>query len=82
MTDKTRYHSLVFYFMTEALQYPEETVCPLYDKLKRNLPGGPVIKNPPCNAGDLSSIPGWGTKIPYAVEQLRLHATTEPTQCN
>ena len=68
--------------MTEALQYPEETVCPLYKKLKRNLPGGPVIKNPPRNAGDLSSIPVWGTKIPHAVEQLSLHATTEPTQCN
>ena len=23
-------------------------------------PGGPVIKNPPDNAGDLGLIPGWG----------------------
>ena len=22
--------------------------------------GGPVVKNPPCNAGDTSSIPGLG----------------------
>ena len=30
------------------------------------LPGGPVIKNPPSNAEDAGSIPGQGTKIPYA----------------
>ena len=24
--------------------------------------GGPVVKNLPCNSGDVSSIPGWGTK--------------------
>ena len=34
------------------------------------LPGGPVIKNLPCNAGDMGSIPGWGTKILHALEQL------------
>ena len=36
-----------------------------------NFPGGPVVKNLPCNAGDESLIPGWGTKIPQAWEQLR-----------
>ena len=36
----------------------------------REFPGGPVVKNPPCNAGDVGSIPGQGTKIPYAAEQL------------
>ena len=31
------------------------------------------------NAGDLGLIPGQGTKIPHASEQLGLHAaTTEP----
>ena len=34
------------------------------------LPGGPVVKNPPCNSGDAGSTPGWGTKIPHAMEQL------------
>ena len=29
--------------------------------------GGRVVKNPPSNAGDTGSIPGWGTKIPPAV---------------
>ena len=32
------------------------------------LPGGPVIKNLPCNAGDMSSMPEWGTKIPHAMD--------------
>ena len=30
----------------------------------RDFPGGPVVKNPPSNAGDSGSIPGRGTKIP------------------
>ena len=28
--------------------------------------GGSVVKNPPCNAGDAGSIPGWETKIPWS----------------
>ena len=35
-----------------------------------DLPGGPVVKNLPSNAGDEGSIPGWGTKIPDATGQL------------
>ena len=31
---------------------------------------GPVGKNPPCNAGDSSSIPGRGTKTPHGQVQL------------
>ena len=27
---------------------------------KRDFPGGPVVKNPPANAGDVNSIPGPG----------------------
>ena len=34
--------------------------------------GGPVVKNLPCNAEDTGSIPGWGTKIPHAVEHVLL----------
>ena len=30
-----------------------------------DFPSGPVVKNLPCNAGEMSSIPGWGTKIPH-----------------
>ena len=40
----------------------------------RNFPGGPVIKNPPCNAGDTGLILGWETKISHAEEQLSLNA--------
>ena len=35
--------------------------------LKRDLPGGPVVKNLPANAGDVDLIPDWRTKIPNAV---------------
>ena len=41
-----------------------------------DFPGGPVVKNPPSNAGDVGSIPGQGIKIPHAVGQLSLRATT------
>ena len=38
-----------------------------------------MVKNLPCNAGDTGLIPGWGTKVPYAEEQLIPSATpTEP----
>ena len=30
-------------------------------------PGGPVVKSPPANPGDMGSIPGPGTKIPHAL---------------
>ena len=49
----------------------------------RDFPGGPGVKNPPSNAGDAGSIPGRGTKIPHAVEQLSPRAaTTEPALLN
>ena len=48
-----------------------------------DFPGGPVVKNLPSNAEDAGSIPGWGTKIPYAAGQLSPHAaTTEPMRLN
>ena len=36
-------------------------------------PGGPVVKNPPCNAGDVGLIPGWAAKIPHIEEQPEHH---------
>ena len=42
----------------------------------RDFPGGPVVKNPPCNAGHVGLIPGWGTKIPHATEQVSLCLAT------
>ena len=39
-----------------------------------------MVKNPPSKAGDMGSIPAWGTKIPQASGQLSPHATTtKPT---
>ena len=47
----------------------------------RDIPGGPIVKNPPSNAGDAGSIPGLGTKIPLATGQLSPRAaTTELTR--
>ena len=42
-----------------------------YLKIKSwDFPSGPVVKNPPYNARDAGSIPGWGTKILHATKQL------------
>ena len=47
------------------------------------LPWGPVVKNPPCNEGGAGSIPGRGTKIPHASEELSPCATSiEPAGHN
>ena len=41
----------------------------------RAFPGGPVVENPPANAGDVGLIPGLGTKIIHATRQLNLCVT-------
>ena len=42
-------------------------------------PGGPVIKNLSCSAGDTGSIPGQGIRILHALGKLGPRAaTTEP----
>ena len=46
----------------------------LNKNVMRDFPGGPVVKNPPCNAGDAGSIPGQRTEIPEAERQLSLWA--------
>ena len=46
-----------------------------------DFPGGPVVKNLSCNAGDSGSIPGRGTEVLHARGQLSPHtATTEPAR--
>ena len=35
-----------------------------------------MVENLPCNAGNMGSIPSLGTKIPHALGQLNLCATT------
>ena len=44
--------------------------------------GVPVVKNLPCNAENVGSILGQGTKIPQAVEQLSPCATTSEPTCH
>ena len=39
--------------------------------------GGPVVKRSPGNAGNASSVPGWGTRIPPALKRLSSEATLE-----
>ena len=46
------------------------------EAFSRDFLGGPVVKNPPYKAENAGSIPGQGTKIPHASEQLISHTTT------
>ena len=47
----------------------------------RDFPGGPLVKNQPCNAGDAGAIPGRGAKSPHAAGQLSPRATTTQPAC-
>ena len=49
-----------------------------------DFPGGSVVKNPHCNAGDVGSIPVWRTKIPRVTGQLSPYLATreKPSLCN
>ena len=47
----------------------------------RDFPGGPVVRNLPCNAGDAGSIPGRGTNTQHAAGQLSSHTTTTESTC-
>ena len=40
-----------------------------------DFPGGPVVGNPPANAGDMGLVP-WSKKILRVAQQLSLCATT------
>ena len=44
--------------------------CEPNKRVLGNFPGGPVVKNPSCKAGHTDLIPGQGTKIPHAWDQL------------
>ena len=44
--------------------------------IRRDFPGGPVVKNRPCNAGGVGLSPGQGTTIPQVREQINLHTVT------
>ena len=68
-------------FFPSPCEDTEEKQLYRRDERPRDFPGDPVVKNPPCNAGHVGSIPGQGTKIPHAVKQPSLNnATTEPAR--
>ena len=47
---------------------------------EREFPGCPVVRNPPSNVGNVGSIPGRGSKVPHASEQLKPPMTTRESQ--
>ena len=61
-----------------------KSVCIMKYKtqLRREFPGGPMVKSLPCDAGDVGSIPGQRTKIPHAMKQLSPRATTRQSVCH
>ena len=72
-------------------QTPAQVVLPVGDEsspLKHPnpegyFPRGPVVRNSPCNAGDMDLIPGQETRILRDMGQLSLStATTVPTCCS
>ena len=46
--------------MFDAWQDPEGTAISGLRKTTVDFPGGPVVKNPPANAGDRALVPGSG----------------------
>ena len=65
-TDTMEYHL--------AVRITDQQLCTT--TRMRDFPGGPEVKNLPCNAGDASAISGQGTKIPHATEQRSLCTPT------
>ena len=47
----------------------------------KDFPHGPVVKNLPCGAGHVGSIPDRGTKIPHEAEQLSPYTTAREPMC-
>ena len=52
---------------TKQKQWEWKRKRKIQEIFKGNFSGGPVVKNPPSNAGDVGSIPGWVTKIPRSM---------------
>ena len=94
-------HSVLF--SVRGRKHTRKPVSPFQDYTSstnsnkaRDFPGGPGVKNLPCNAGDTGSIPGWETKSPYSTTResmsLKLkslqdakkipHAAAMKTQCS
>ena len=53
----------------QCISHCESYKC-LLKLLWKDFPGGPVVKNLLCNAGDAGSIPSQGTKISHAMDLI------------
>ena len=51
-------------------------------KIWGDFPGGLALKNMPCNARDVGSIPGQGTNIPHAQGQPSPCITATELACH
>jgi len=60
---------MFFFFQISKLNY-------------RDIPGGPVVRTLPSNAGDMGSIPGQATKIPHAAADAAKSLQSCLTLCN
>ena len=64
-------------FMSKTLQFDK-----FLKKLFRDFLGGPLVKGLPWKGGDMSLIPGWGTKIPLVAactpQLLSLECNSQP----
>ena len=45
--------------------------------MAKTIPGGPVVKTLPSNAGGVGMIPGQGTEIPHALQPKKTKHKTE-----
>ena len=66
-------HTMTWMYVQGMLLIESKRIC-------RDFPGGPTVKNPPCNAGEVGSIPGQRTRIPQAVEKPSPNLTTTEPQ--
>ena len=47
-----------------------------------DFPGSPVLKTSPSTAGGVGSIPGWGTKIPHALQPKKSKHKKKKQYCD
>ena len=69
-------HVFLTFYSTVFLLSANKQVC------LEDFPGGPVVKNLPCDAGRAGSIPGQKPEIAQVVEQLSPHAITTELECS
>ena len=75
---------LLFKILTTYVMEPadvcSETVWYFKNLCVKDCRDSPLVKTMPSNAGDESLIPGWGTKILHALEQLSPCAATTKSE--